>query len=162
MGLPPPSEEWLDRVREGLAELEQQRLTLPPPGVGTTPLDLLFSRLPRYLREKTLGEGTSAIVYGAQDLELHRPVAIKLLREAVGFSEVARERFRREAQAAAGLSHPNVVTVYDAGEVQGQLYLVMERIEGRSFADLLKQGERDERRIVGILQKAARGVAAAL
>src|SRR6185503_21121597 len=98
MGNPPPPEGWLDRVRDGLAELDKQRPSSPLPGVGGTPLDQLFSRLPRYLREKTLGEGTSAIVYGAQDLELHRPVAIKLLREAVGFSELARERFRREAK----------------------------------------------------------------
>jgi len=161
MGHPPPPEEWAERVREGLAEVEKQRQAHPPPGGGAGPLDHLFSQLPRYLRGELLGEGASAVVYGAVDRELNRPVAIKLLREAVGFSEVARERFRREAQAAAGLSHPNVVTVYDAGEVQGQLYLVMERVEGRSFADLLKQGERDERRIVTLLQKAARGVAAA-
>src|SRR5262245_21463220 len=161
MGHPPSPEEWAKRVREGIAELEKQNWAPPPQGVGAAPLDHLFSHLPRYQREKSLGEGTSAIVFGAQDLELHRPVAIKLRREAVGFSELARERFRREAQSAAGLSHPNVVTVYDAGEVQGQLYLVMERIDGRSLADLFRQGERDERRIVALLQKAARGVAAA-
>src|SRR5262245_58305505 len=103
MGHPPPPEEWAERVREGLAELGHQGPPLPPAGGGATPLDHLFSQLPRYHREKSLGEGTTAVVYGALDRELNRPVAIKLLRDVVGFSEVARERFRREAQAAAGL-----------------------------------------------------------
>jgi tetratricopeptide (TPR) repeat protein len=118
-------------------------------------------RLSRYELQERLGEGSTALVYAAWDRELKRHVAIKVLREVVGMSEIARERFRREAQAAAGLSHPNLVTVYDAGAVDGQAYLVMERVQGRSLGDYLRERPLDERAIAAILERAARGVAAA-
>jgi serine/threonine protein kinase/Tfp pilus assembly protein PilF len=118
-------------------------------------------RLSRYELQERLGEGSTALVYAAWDRELKRHVAIKVLREVVGMSEVARERFRREAQAAAGLSHPNLVTVYDAGAVDGQAYLVMERVQGRSLGDYLRDRHPDEREIAAILERTARGVAAA-
>ncbi len=87
--------------------------------------------IPRYDIQARLGEGATAVVYRAWDRELRRTVALKILRESAGFSEIGRQRFRREAQAAAGLSHPNVITVHDAGETDGRLYLVMEFIEGK-------------------------------
>ena len=91
-------------------------------------------QLDRYPLQERLGEGATAVVYAAYDRELKRDVAVKVLREAMGMSEIARERFRREAQAAAGLSHPNLVAVYDAGTAEGRAYLVMERVDGRSLA----------------------------
>jgi tetratricopeptide (TPR) repeat protein/predicted Ser/Thr protein kinase len=118
-------------------------------------------RLSRYELQERIGEGSTALVYAAWDQELKRNVAIKILREVVGMSEIARERFRREAQAAAGLSHPNLVTVYDAGTVDGQAYLVMERVQGRSLEEYLSERHPDERGIAAILERAARGVAAA-
>jgi len=117
--------------------------------------------LRRYALQERLGEGATAVVYAARDQELQRDVAIKILREAVGMSDVARERFRREAQSAAGLSHPNLVAVYDAGSVEGQSYLVMERVKGKSLDDVLRERRPDEREIARILERAARGVAAA-
>jgi tetratricopeptide (TPR) repeat protein/predicted Ser/Thr protein kinase len=118
-------------------------------------------RVSRYELKERIGEGSTALVYAAWDRELKRNVAIKILREVVGMSEIARERFRREAQAAAGLSHPNLVTVYDAGTVDGQAYLVMERVQGRSLGEYLRERHPDERGIAAILERAARGVAAA-
>jgi tetratricopeptide (TPR) repeat protein len=118
-------------------------------------------RLPRYEVRERLGEGATAVVYKAWDRELKRAVALKVLREAAGTSPVARERFRREAQAAAGLRHPNVVAIFDAGEEEGVLYLVLELIDGRSLAALLAEGRPDRGRAVSLLEKAARGVAAA-
>jgi hypothetical protein len=118
-------------------------------------------RLPRYEVRDRLGEGASAVVYRAWDRELGRPVALKVLRDLAGFGQVARERFHREAQAAAGLSHPNVVTVHDAGEHEGRLYIVLELVEGRPLDDFLKGLPFDERRVVEILERTSRGVAAA-
>ena len=93
----------------------------------------------RYTLQERLGEGATAVVYAAYDRELQRDVAVKILREAVGMSELARERFRREAQSAASLSHPNLVAVYDAGSTDGQAYLVMERVPGKSLDDFVRR-----------------------
>jgi tetratricopeptide (TPR) repeat protein/tRNA A-37 threonylcarbamoyl transferase component Bud32 len=117
--------------------------------------------IPRYEILERLGQGSTAIVYRARDRELHRLVALKVLHEATGFSEIARQRFRRESQAAASLAHPRVITVYDAGETEGRLYLVMELVEGRSLSDILVKKELDLVARLRLLEKAARGVAAA-
>jgi eukaryotic-like serine/threonine-protein kinase len=83
-----------------------------------------------------------ASVYLARDTELDRPVAVKLLAENLSGDESFRERFVREARLAAGLSHPNVVSVYDAGEEGGRPYIVMECVEGENLADMLARRKR--------------------
>jgi serine/threonine-protein kinase len=88
----------------------------------------------RYRLGERLGGGGSATVVAARDEALDRAVAVKLLASG---SDVARERFAREARAAASLSHPNVVVVYDVGHEDGQLYLVMELVPGGDLATLL-------------------------
>jgi serine/threonine protein kinase len=120
-----------------------------------------FPSFPRFEIRTCIGEGASAIVYAAWDRELHRLVALKVLRHGIGLSEIARERFRREAQATAGLTHPHVVTVYDAGEANGQFYLVMELIEGRPFSEKLKEGKLPQTEALRLLVKVAQGVSAA-
>src|SRR2546427_554313 len=72
-----------------------------------------------------IARGAMGVVYEAEDSELHRTVAVKLLQELPGSSQVLQQRFQREALAAAQLSHPHVVRVYDAGEHEGRMYLVM-------------------------------------
>jgi hypothetical protein len=84
-----------------------------------------------------------------------------VLRDGAGLNEVVRERFRREAQAAAGLAHANVVTVYDAAEEEGRPFLVMELVEGRTLDALLKDPAMAKGSLLTLLGKAARGVAAA-
>jgi serine/threonine-protein kinase len=120
-----------------------------------------FPSIARFEIRDCIGEGASAAVYRAWDKKLHRWVALKVLRSRIGLSDVARERFRREAQASGGLSHPNVVTVHDAGEENGQQYLVMELVGGRPFSDVLRERTIPERGLLEILEKIARGVAAA-
>jgi predicted Ser/Thr protein kinase len=88
-------------------------------------------------------------------------VAIKILRETVGMTEIARQRFKREGQAEGALVHPNVVAVYDAGEVGGRPYLVMELVEGQPLGDLMLARKFAEKEIVDLVEKAARGVSAA-
>jgi tRNA A-37 threonylcarbamoyl transferase component Bud32 len=84
----------------------------------------------RYRLESKLGSGGMSTVYLAQDEVLDRPVALKLLHQEISDDAAQLERFRREARAAARLSHPNLVGVIDAGEDQGRPYIVFEYIEG--------------------------------
>ena len=98
-----------------------------------------------------LGRGGMAVVYLARDDELDRPVAIKVLAGHLADDPAFRDRFVREARLAAGLSHPNIVQIYDAGEDDGTPYIVMEYVDGRSLADELEQdGRLDAPRVVDL------------
>src|SRR5881394_2311509 len=91
----------------------------------------------RYRVVSKLGTGGMANVYLAEDQELGRSVAIKMLDERHSQDEQFVERFRREAESAAGLSHPNVVSIYDRGEAEGSYYIAMEYLDGRTLKELL-------------------------
>ncbi|AWX57057.1 MULTISPECIES: Stk1 family PASTA domain-containing Ser/Thr kinase [Brevibacillus] len=93
----------------------------------------------RYQIESRVGGGGMAIVYKAKDLILNRPVAVKVLRSQFGTDEDFVNRFRREAQAVASLSHPNVVGVYDVGQEGDTHYMVMEYIEGYTLKEVIIQ-----------------------
>ena len=105
----------------------------------------------RYRVADMLGRGGMAVVYLARDDELDRPVAIKVLAGHLADDPAFRNRFVREARLAAGLSHPNIVQVYDAGEDDGNPYIVMEYVDGRSLADELDlDGPLDPGRVVDL------------
>ncbi len=89
----------------------------------------------RYRIVRRLGSGGMANVYLAEDEELGRQVAIKILNDRHASDDQFVERFRREAKNAAGLSHPNIVSVYDRGEAEGTYYIAMEYLEGRSLKE---------------------------
>ena len=91
----------------------------------------------RYRLERKLGSGGMADVWLAEDQELGRKVAIKMLHERYANDAQFVERFRREATHAAGLSHPNVVSIFDRGEVEGSYFIVMEYVEGRTLKELI-------------------------
>ena len=91
----------------------------------------------RYKVVRKLGTGGMANVYLAEDQELGRRVAIKMLDDRHAQDEQFVERFRREAKNAAGLSHPNVVSIYDRGQAEGTYYIAMEYLEGRTLKELL-------------------------
>jgi eukaryotic-like serine/threonine-protein kinase len=101
--------------------------------VTDTLINTLFDGRYRILRK--LGSGGMANVYLAEDEELGRRVAIKILNDRHASDESFVERFRREAKNAAGLSHPNIVSVYDRGEAEGTYYIAMEYLEGRSLKE---------------------------
>ncbi|MDE3064516.1 MAG: Stk1 family PASTA domain-containing Ser/Thr kinase [Acidobacteriota bacterium] len=92
----------------------------------------------RYQVTHLIARGGMALVYRAQDLLLNRPVALKILYPELSADPNFVERFRREAQAAANLSHPNIVPVFDWGEEDGTYFIVMELVEGTSLADVLR------------------------
>jgi len=92
----------------------------------------------RYEATSHLARGGMADVYEGRDNELSRPIAIKVLHSQFSADEAFVKRFRREAQAAANLSHPNIVGIYDWGQSEGTYYIVMEIVDGRSLRDVLK------------------------
>ncbi len=91
----------------------------------------------RYVIKRKLGSGGMADVYLAEDQELGRRVALKLLDERHAADEQFVERFRREAQSAAGLQHPNIVSIFDRGYAEGTYYIAMEFLDGRTLKELL-------------------------
>ncbi len=92
----------------------------------------------RYEVHKRIGRGGMADVFSARDLLLDRQVAMKVLFPEFAVDENFVERFRREAQSAANLSHPNIVGVYDWGKFEGTYFIAMEEVQGRTLADVLK------------------------
>ena len=105
----------------------------PAPAPGAEPQTINHYRLTR-----KLGEGGMGVVYEAYDERLDRPVAIKRLRASRPTRP--RERLSREARVAAGVSHPNVCQVYELGEYEGELYIVMELLAGETLAQRIGQG----------------------
>ena len=93
----------------------------------------------RYEIIKTIGEGGMANVYLADDKILERKVAVKVLRGDLSSDEKFIRRFKREALSVSNLSHPNIVEVYDVGEEDGNYYIVMEYIEGKTLKQLLQK-----------------------
>ncbi|CAG7622940.1 Stk1 family PASTA domain-containing Ser/Thr kinase [Paenibacillus allorhizosphaerae] len=93
----------------------------------------------RYEILERVGGGGMAIVYKGLDILLHRHIAVKVLRQQYVHDEEFIHRFRREAQAAASLSHPNVVSIYDVGQEDDVHYIVMEYVEGTTLNELIKE-----------------------
>ena len=95
--------------------------------------------LGRYEILEKIGEGGMAIVYKAKDRLLNRYVAIKILRPEFTKDDQFIENFRKESQAAAGLSHPNIVNVYDVGKEGNINFIVMELIDGKPLSQLIEE-----------------------
>ena len=108
-----------------------------------------------------LGRGGMGIVYKAEDTKLDRTVALKFLAPHLLEDEEARKRFHREAKAAAGLSHPNICTVYEIGEEDGQTFLVMEFIEGEGLDNKIERGPMPLKEALAFARQVADGLAAA-
>jgi serine/threonine-protein kinase len=115
----------------------------------------------RFRLERPLGHGGIATVYLGYDSELDRPVAIKVLAENLAGDEAFRRRFLREARLSARLSHPNVVSVYDAGEeADGRPYIVTELVDGETLAEVLSvRGPLPADETAALAVQACRGLA---
>ena len=118
----------------------------------------------RYELLRPIGAGGMGVVYAARDAELHRTVALKMLRPGVGDDPPRRElkdRLLREARAMARLSHRNVLSVYDVGEIDGRVFLAMELVEGGTLRAWLGEKRRSVREVLEVFLAAGRGLAAA-
>jgi serine/threonine protein kinase len=117
---------------------------------------LVGTELAGYQLESLLGRGGMGVVYRAKHLHLGRTAALKLLVPEIADEAGFRERFLRESQIAAALQHPNIVTVYDAGETEGLLYIAMQYVDGTDLATTLKEsGALEPDRALSILGQVA-------
>ena len=130
----PSTQEFQGRFPELLADPSRLRRLERPAGGGTLP------EIPGYEIDSELGRGGMGIVYRGRQLDLNRPVAIKMLRSGAHAGEDERARFHTEAEAVAQLGHPHIVEIYEIGEAAGSPYLTLEFLDGGTLADTVAQG----------------------
>jgi molecular chaperone DnaK len=158
VSLPPDMQQ--PGVKELAAELVRRgRLTRYQAGriASGRPQNLVLGK---YVIQDKIGEGGMGEVYAAEHRRMKRPVVVKILPEAATQSEYSLKRFQREVEAAAQLSHPNIVTAFDADEAQGIHFLVMEYIEGVPLGEWVsRMGPLPVAKAVNCILQAAQGLA---
>jgi tetratricopeptide (TPR) repeat protein len=143
--------ERLERTRARVDQAQAAPTAAPAAGSGTSG---------RYIIRETLGRGGMGIVYKAEDTVLDRIVAFKVLPESFKENPQALKNFLREAKSAAQLNHPNIVTVYDAGEQDGDFYIAMEYVDGNTLKDIIKRrGKIAPKGILHVVSQLCEGLA---
>lgn len=123
----------------GTVELRTVETSTPVPAASHDEPPDLPEQFGRYRILRKLGQGSMGAVYLAHDSSLDRPVALKVPRLTLGDDQRVRDRFYREARAAATLEHPNLCPVYDVGEINGTPYLTMAFVEGQPLSNVLRE-----------------------
>jgi Tol biopolymer transport system component/DNA-binding winged helix-turn-helix (wHTH) protein len=136
-------------VRSGIPEMK------PRPG------DVLGKKISHYRILELLGAGGMGVVFKAEDLNLGRRVALKVLPEELSADGQALRRFQREARAASALDHPGICTIYDFGQYEGQPFMVMQLLEGKTLRDRLEAGAFACAEVVDIAMQIAEALDAA-
>src|SRR2546421_12738089 len=119
------------------------------------------TKLGRYEIRSKIGEGGMGEVYLAEDLQLHRKVALKVLPVEVASNQDRMRRFKQEATAAAALNHPNIAHIYEIGETEGTHFIAMEFVDGLTLRELIHGKQTDLSKLLRYLQHAAEGLAKA-
>src|SRR6266571_3686693 len=119
------------------------------------------ARLGRYEIRSKIGAGGMGGVYLAEDAQLHRKVALKVLPANAASNRDRMRRFKQEATAAASLNHPNIAHIYEIGEASGVNFIAMEFVDGRTLRELLLSEQNDLAKLLRYLQHAAEGLAKA-
>ncbi|HKE18328.1 MAG TPA: protein kinase, partial [Kofleriaceae bacterium] len=134
-----------------------------PSAPGGAAAPVATERIGRYRILRVVGAGGMGTVYAAQDPELDRVVALKLLDPSLAATDATtlRARLAREAQAMARLAHPNVIAVHDIGSFGDQLFIAMEHVDGGTLRSWLRSAPRDWRAVVEVMTAAGRGLVAA-
>jgi serine/threonine protein kinase len=148
--LPPPKAQG---VSAGAATLEQ----LPAKQESNKECQL-GSRFGGYEVINEVARGGMGIVYKAKQVSLNRVVALKVLLAGGAASEIEIQRFRREAEAAGALQHPNIVSIYEIGQFESYHYFTMDFIEGETMQTLIKKRSSKRKKMVQILEKVARAL----
>ncbi|MBI4577934.1 MAG: protein kinase [Planctomycetes bacterium] len=131
-----------EEARARGATLDLDYLGQPAP--APTDVSRAQRRLGPYLLVEELGAGGMGVVYRARDTNLHREVAVKVLRASQAASPSQVQRFKAEAETVAKLRHPHIVQVYEAGRHEGDLYFAMELVEGEDLAERMRRGGLDQ------------------
>jgi len=119
------------------------------------------TRLGRYEVRSKIGEGGMGEVYLAEDTQLRRRVALKILPVEVAAREDRMRRFIQEAQAAAALNHPNIAHIYEIGEAEDVHFIALEFIDGPTLRESIHKGQTELRKLLRYLQQVAEGLAKA-
>ncbi|MGH9874289.1 MAG: serine/threonine-protein kinase, partial [Pyrinomonadaceae bacterium] len=119
------------------------------------------STLSHYRVVSKIGEGGMGEVYLAEDVRLHRKVALKILPSEVAANKDRMRRFEQEAQAAAALNHPNIAHIYEIGEHDGTNFIAMEFIDGVTLREKIHREHAELRKLLRYLQQVAEGLAKA-
>src|SRR6266566_7712202 len=119
------------------------------------------AKLGRYEIRSQIGEGGMGEVYLAEDIQLRRRVALKILPSEVASNKDRMRRFTQEAQAAAGLNHPHIAHIYEIGEADGVHFIAMEFVDGLTLRQLIHEQQADLTKLLQYLQHVAGGLAKA-
>ena len=149
------------KLQRMLASVTQGEIVEDRRPAAETQASLAGTTVGRYRVVERIGEGGMAVVYRGEDVDLRRPVALKFLSPLLSHSPEARERFLREARAAAAIDHPNVCPVHEINADLDQPFIAMALLEGRTVAARLQSGSLEIEAAVDIALQACRGLEAA-